>query len=388
VVQLKRSTLVLNFSPQSSDLFSMSQVIKDSRILIVEDNREMQLMLLGFLGPSANHKSASSLAEARALLEKEAFDLMVLDVELPDGLGYDLCRAITGGDADFPLLFISARSDDHDRIAGLRSGAEDYLVKPINPEELRLRVLKQLKRRSTSTSENVLTFGMAALDLNRQTVFEITAAGRKNRHLSPLELRVLAVLIRRSNQTVSRADLLREVWGVDTQVIPRSVDSTVSSLRRKLEAYGGMIKSVYGIGYSLVLHPLEAKQAPPLLNPAQKEVCLPTSDLEVYRMALALFKQTEDEYWDGLSSAIRDGKHEEVKSRLHNLKGVLLQFAPSAIEFFVHFELNTKAWIAGDKNPPDVARFRSEVSDSLRQVEAFLNESNKTASIDSQRAAS
>lgn len=188
----------------------MNQVIADSRILIVEDNREMQLLLLGFLGPSSNHKSASSLKEAREILAREAFDMMVLDVELPDGLGFELCKEIKERDPDFPLIFLSARSGDQDRIDGLRFGAEDYLVKPVNPEELRLRVLKQLKRRSRTTSDNVLTFGVTTVDMNRQSAFEMTTSGRKNLHLSPLELRVLAVLIRNSNQTVTRADLLKK----------------------------------------------------------------------------------------------------------------------------------------------------------------------------------
>ena len=219
-----------------------------SRILIVEDDPQIAKSLkinLKFSGYETY--GASTIQEAWELLKNEHFDLMCLDIGLPDGNGLDLCQKIRNEGNDIPVLFLSARTDEATVVKGINCGADDYLRKPFGIEELKVRMNKILKKFTLpSTSIN---FGDLTIDPVKRvvTVMEkIVQLGRK-------ELEILFLLAKREGDIVSRENILNALYD-NADMYDRTVDSHMSHLRRKLREVAGpslQINSVYGLGYRL-----------------------------------------------------------------------------------------------------------------------------------------
>jgi two-component system alkaline phosphatase synthesis response regulator PhoP len=179
-------------------------------------------------------------------------DLLVLDVMLPELDGYEVCRRLRAGDNNLPIIMLTARDDDIDKILGLELGADDYLTKPFNPRELVARVRAILRRKgSTSTlhpKEDALRIGDLTISPSRREVLC---------HDQPVELRtqefeVLMVLARSPGQVFTREQMLNLAWGYDFYGQTRTVDVHIAQLRRKLAACQARIETVTGIGYKLV----------------------------------------------------------------------------------------------------------------------------------------
>ena len=225
-----------------------------TRLLIVDDDRELTSMLTEYLGNEGFRVEVShDGAEAARLLGAGAkYDLVVLDVMLPGTNGLDLLRSLRLLAVAPPVVMLTARGDDVDRIVGLELGADDYLPKPFNPRELVAR-LRAVLRRGTerrSASEDVLHIAPIVLDVPRHVVRVRDAAVA----LTGAEFRVLEILMRSVGRVVSREQLTEQALGRPLELYDRSIDTHVSNLRRKLGlASPGdpEIRGIRGAGYLL-----------------------------------------------------------------------------------------------------------------------------------------
>jgi two-component system, OmpR family, alkaline phosphatase synthesis response regulator PhoP len=202
-----------------------------AKILIVEDEPSIAIALeddLRHEGYQTELASDGEAATRRAIAG--GFDLVLLDVMLPLRDGFEVCRRIRAAGIEIPIVLLTAKALESEKIVGLGAGADDYVTKPYSARELRARIKAHL-RRGTRQMPNVYQFGDAELDFVR---CELRRAG-KPVDLSALEFKMLSVFVRRSGRLLSRAQLLAEVWGPDTHVTDRVVDNQVTNLRKKIE---------------------------------------------------------------------------------------------------------------------------------------------------------
>jgi DNA-binding response OmpR family regulator len=179
-------------------------------------------------------------------------DLIVLDLMLPRMSGLEVCRQLRASDDQVPVLMLTARGEESDRVAGLDLGADDYLVKPFSVPELMARI-RALLRRSSSASAlpSALTFGQVEVDFRRYSA----RRGAAPVDMTRKEFALLRFLASRANTVVTRDELLNKVWGFETYPLTRTVDNHIASLRAKLEADPGRpahIQTVHGVGYKFV----------------------------------------------------------------------------------------------------------------------------------------
>jgi DNA-binding response OmpR family regulator len=221
-------------------------------ILLVEDDPNLRLALRDNLENQGGYavEEAASVREARAHLAKRSFQLVLLDVMLPDGDGYTLCRALRDEGVTTPVLMLTARTLEDDVVRGFEAGAQDYLGKPYRLRELLARV-GALVRRSGSAPAKLVRFGGYKLDLDRRKVESPEGAGVE---LTRTEFDLLAFLVRERERVLRRDDILDAVWGKDVVVDPHTVDNFVSSLKKKLgwnTASRFAIQTVRGVGYRM-----------------------------------------------------------------------------------------------------------------------------------------
>jgi len=224
------------------------------RILLVEDDPALALGLvdaLEFEGFGVTH--ARTGHDGAQLAHKERPDAIILDLMLPDTNGYRVCELVRAQDPLVPILMLTARSQEADKIRGLDAGADDYVTKPFSVGELvaRLRAIFRRVERGPRADESFV-IGEVTIDPAAQTM----TRGRDKEQLSFYEAQVLRYLNERAGQVVSRDELLDRVWGVDASPTNRSVDNFIVKLRKKIEPLPEKprhILTVYGMGYKLVL---------------------------------------------------------------------------------------------------------------------------------------
>jgi two-component system alkaline phosphatase synthesis response regulator PhoP len=228
-----------------------------THILLIEDNpgfAEGLRQNLEFDGYRVT--VAGDVASSARAIAADAPDLIILDLMLPDGNGYDVLRTIRERDSVTPVLLLTALSEEAHKVRGFRLGADDYVTKPFGLLELLARI-ESLLRRSASGSFAVVRlppvrFGDVQVDRDHRTV---TRAGAVV-PLTPKEYALLAALIARNSAVVAREELLREVWGYDPDVVSRTLDTHLAELRRKLERDPHHPKHILTLpkqGYRLVL---------------------------------------------------------------------------------------------------------------------------------------
>ena len=216
-------------------------------VLLVEDEENLASLVTAYLEQEGYRVvSVGSGAEALRALEREPVRLVVLDLTLPDMDGLDVCRQIRTR-SSVPIVMLTARDEVTDRLAGLESGADDYIGKPFSPRELVARMNAVLRRADPDAEEELLVLGDVAL---RRSAREIEVAGE------PVELRLkefdlLAYLIQNRGAVLSRDLLLERVWGFDYVGGTRTVDVHVAQLRRKL-GRPELIRTIRGAGYKAV----------------------------------------------------------------------------------------------------------------------------------------
>jgi two-component system phosphate regulon response regulator PhoB/two-component system alkaline phosphatase synthesis response regulator PhoP len=183
-------------------------------------------------------------------LVKSIPDLVVLDLMLPDADGLDVCKSLKAEarTAHVPVMMLTARGEELDRVLGLEIGADDYVTKPFSPKELVARVKAVLRRVEKSEVRNTVELGDGVvLDLNR---YEVKVSGRKV-DVTTTEFKLLAILAERRGWVFSRDEILGRLWGEEKAVLDRTIDVHVTNLRKKLGKAGRIIENVRGVGYKL-----------------------------------------------------------------------------------------------------------------------------------------
>jgi DNA-binding response OmpR family regulator len=221
-----------------------------ARILIAEDEPGIAMAIEDDL--TLDGYEVEAVADGEAALRRACgarFDLLILDVMLPFRTGFDVCREARRAGVRAPIIMLTARAQDSDKVMGLDLGADDYVTKPFSPHELRARI-RALLRRTAAPAElaRVYSFGDIDVDFVRG---EVRCRGRVL-DVSALEFRLLTAFIRNRGRLLSRAQLLDQVWGHGVSVTDRVVDNQVLGLRKKLEADPGdpkLLVSVRGMGY-------------------------------------------------------------------------------------------------------------------------------------------
>lgn len=221
------------------------------RILIVEDDKHIS-KLLSYNLEKAGFQclSAFSGEQALSLLDRQPADAIILDIMLPTIDGLEVCRRVKQ-DSRFsgvPVVMLTAKGEEVDRVVGFELGADDYIVKPFSPRELILRIKAVLRRSSVpEPARKTLSAGSLSIDTSRHKVF----VNAKEVDLTLMEFKLLYTLLLRRGRVQSREALLDDVWEMDTAVTTRTIDTHIKKLRQKLGKAGGMIETVRGIGYRL-----------------------------------------------------------------------------------------------------------------------------------------
>jgi len=227
-----------------------------ANILVVDDDGHIREVVRFALERAGHH--VVEAADGRAGLDAfdaHPVDVIILDIVMPEEDGLEVCRKIRAH-SDVPILFLSSRDDEFDRVLGLEIGGDDYVTKPFSPRELVARV-KAMLRRSTSRADEVaegevLRCGEIALDTRRHRVF----SGRAEITLTVTEFSLLHALMSQPGRAFTRDNLVDRAWGVGHHVSDRTVDSHVRRIRRKFATHGAdPVETVYGLGYRLRLEP-------------------------------------------------------------------------------------------------------------------------------------
>jgi len=230
------------------------------RILIIEDEKKIADIIKIYLdaeGFEADWTSSGIEGISRAV---SGADLVVLDLMLPDMEGEEVCRIIRQT-SDVPIIMLTAKSSEEERVRGLGLGADDYVVKPFSPRELMLRIKAVLKRadggrdRNAANSANVVSFNGGLLRIN-EARREVTANGHQV-ELTPVEFKALLALSRNAGLALTRAQLIDLVYGYSFDGFDRTVDAHIKNIRHKIDADPRkplFIQTVYGVGYRFIGH--------------------------------------------------------------------------------------------------------------------------------------
>ncbi len=231
----------------------MNEQLQEPRILIVDDDRELGEMLTEFLAPDHFDVSACLNGEdALSVLKNDEFDLVILDIMLPGMSGIDVLKQVRQA-SDIPVIMLTARGEDVDRILGLEFGADDYLTKPFNPRELLARIKAILRRsRPASSTRDHISVGEIRLEIRARRV----TAGDTSIRLTGTEFELLRCLAESPGEVVEKDELSRQALGRRHLPYDRSLDTHVSNVRGKLAKAGvksPFIQSQRGVGYCLLV---------------------------------------------------------------------------------------------------------------------------------------
>lgn len=220
----------------------------NSRVLIVEDEARLREVLCDYFSSKGELPvEAENGVQALARLEEEPFDAVLMDIMMPELDGLSVCRAVRRT-SDVPILFLTALSDEEDKLLGYELGADDYITKPFTLSVLYAKTMALIRRsRGTVRSGDRLEVGGIALELSAQKVY----VNHKEVALTPKEFALLRCLMQNKNMVMSREQLLVKCWGYDYEGESRAVDTHIRRLRDKLGEEAGRIKTVIKAGYRL-----------------------------------------------------------------------------------------------------------------------------------------
>ena len=225
-----------------------------NKILVIEDEPDINKTIsYNLLTEGYEPISVYNLLEADDWIQSNSPDLILLDLMLPDGSGLDFCKRIKSKDKfnNIPIIILTAKDDEVDKVVGFELGADDYVTKPFSVRELILRIKAILKRKTiTSHSENVDSneskeFGKLKIDADSHEVF----IDNNEIILTALEFKLLKHLVDRRGRVQTRDQLLSDVWGYSAQITTRTVDTHVKRLREKLGIMGKHVETIRGVGY-------------------------------------------------------------------------------------------------------------------------------------------
>jgi two-component system, OmpR family, phosphate regulon response regulator PhoB len=230
-----------------------------AKILVIEDEPDLQQVLDYNLKQAGHEVIAAQGGEVGLSLAREQRpDLVLLDLMLPDLSGTEVCKSLKDSEVTrpIPVIMLTARGEEIDRVVGFELGADDYVVKPFSVRELLLRIQAILRRGKSGrpSAELVIEFGCLKIDRDAHRVW----VENKEIELTALEFRLLLTLYDRKNRVQTRAMLLDDVWGIQADITTRTVDTHVKRLREKLEAARDYVETVRGVGYRFVASAEEA----------------------------------------------------------------------------------------------------------------------------------
>ena len=227
------------------------------RILVAEDDSNIRTGLIDTLESEGYHAAgAADGIQALKMFEQDKYDLVILDIMMPGKSGYDVCREIRSQNEDVPVIILTAKGEEIDKVVGLQLGADDYITKPFGVHELLARISAVL-RRSMKRNKPVVqedktpdsfTFGSVLIDAIQYRIRK----GKRVVDLSDRELRLLKYFYSHPNEVLSRDRLLNAVWGIDFFGTTRTLDQHIAQLRKKIEPDPGhptVITTVHGVGY-------------------------------------------------------------------------------------------------------------------------------------------
>lgn len=221
------------------------------KILIIEDEPDVIDMLTLQLRKSGEFTVATATDGATGLRKarEESPALIILDLMLPKMPGLEVCKVLKSDPVtrEIPIIMLTAKAEEIDRIVGLEFGADDYVTKPFSPREIILRIKAIIRRHTEESPEERLTSGLITVDPARH---HVAVAGKPVR-LTSVEFKLLAMLLRRAGRVQTRDRLLNEVWGYESAIDTRTVDTHVRRLREKLGKAANAIETVRGFGYRL-----------------------------------------------------------------------------------------------------------------------------------------
>jgi two-component system, OmpR family, phosphate regulon response regulator PhoB len=227
-----------------------------THIVVIEDEADLREVLRYNLKQAGYAVDlAAGGREGLSLVQRSKPDLVLLDLMLPDLSGTEVCRTLKNDPAThrIPVVMVTARGEEIDRVVGFELGADDYVVKPFSVRELLLRISAILRRQAPATDEPTgnITFGCLRIEAEAHRVF----VEEREIELTALEFRLLTTLYERRDRVQTRNTLLEDVWGMEGDITTRTVDTHVKRLREKLEAARDYIETVRGVGYRFVAHP-------------------------------------------------------------------------------------------------------------------------------------
>jgi two-component system alkaline phosphatase synthesis response regulator PhoP len=227
------------------------------KILLVEDDPAIRMAIVDdFTFEGYGIDAATTGPEGLRMGLSGGYDIILLDLMLPGGVdGLDICKELRRRDIQTPVIMLTAKSQDYDKVIGLELGADDYVTKPYSPQELRSRVkavLRRTRQESKRESKPVLVKGPLLMDVGKHEC----KLGDKALIMSALELDIVQILMENTGQVVTRDEVLDTVWGPDVVVSPRTIDTHIGNLRKKIctaDYPGNSILSIRGLGYKLIL---------------------------------------------------------------------------------------------------------------------------------------
>ena len=228
------------------------------RILLIEDEEHLrETIKLNLVLEGYDVATASDGKAGLATFSEKRFDIIVLDIMMPEIDGYQVCQTIRSKDNEIPILILSAKGNSSDKVKGLKLGADDYLAKPFNLEELLLRIKKLLKRSDHSSlvldELNIYEFGNNKINFKS---FQVDRNDGKVANLSNREIMLLKLLIERKNEVVSRDEILERVWGYDVYPSTRTIDNYILAFRKYFEVDPKnpvYFISIRGVGYKFCI---------------------------------------------------------------------------------------------------------------------------------------
>jgi DNA-binding response OmpR family regulator len=221
----------------------------EGKVLLVEDSSAMQIMVKTVIADLCELHCVGTISEAEKALAKEDYSLILLDVSLPDGNGFEFCKQLRAqSDNNIPIIFLTGETEIEQRVLGLELGADDYVTKPIEPQEFVARVLNKLRKAKAMPA--VFRKSDFKVNLNAQKAFIITSDGHEELlPLTPIEFKLLVQFLKNEGTVFSREELLQTVWGDTVHVSEHTVDTHISSLRKKMGSFGSCLRAVMKRGY-------------------------------------------------------------------------------------------------------------------------------------------
>ena len=219
------------------------------RILVVEDDKHISKLVKYNLEKAGFECTVTITGEeAFKVLDKEPIELIILDIMLPKMDGFQACKQIKQDKkfSHIPIIMLTAKGEEVDRVVGFELGVDDYVVKPFSPRELVLRVKAILKRgKPKEVTKDILIHEKLKVDIPRHKVF----IDKKEKELTQMEFKLLTTLMQRKGKVQTRDRLLDDVWDIAAEVTTRTIDTHIKRLRQKLGKMGKLIETVRGIGY-------------------------------------------------------------------------------------------------------------------------------------------